>query len=161
MIGYVIETDGTARMLSHQETHVALDLGMPIFGTLAGAVIHGGVAATAFDRPAISEEVMSGRKWVELQAFRPEGLCLSLRVCAENGRLVHPPRQHRGMLTPFPDPDLAASFAGISAWVGCYFGALASPVVGPDPASRDAAGRAIGNALPSEGDCDPDPVPGP
>lgn len=158
MIGYMIEADGTARMLSRQETDVALGLGLPVFGTLSGAVIHGAVAATAFERPALVEEVMSGRSWLASQSFTPEGLTLSVRICAEDGRLIHPPRHHRGLVTPLPDPEAADRHAGTASWVRCYFGEEASAISPCTSSLHEPVSMLRGCALPCEEDADPDPV---
>ncbi len=66
------------------------------YGTLAGAVVHSGVQATAFDKPLRAEPVYNAKEALErpLGAPLPDpvGLVSSYRVCAWEGALVHPPR---------------------------------------------------------------------
>jgi hypothetical protein len=65
------------------------------FPTLGGAILYGGVQATAFDQPLKAEPVYNAQEALSRPLGTPlpdpVGVVSSYRVCVFNGELVHPP----------------------------------------------------------------------
>ncbi|MDE4297148.1 hypothetical protein PXK56_18345 [Phaeobacter gallaeciensis] len=59
------------------------------YGTLAGAVIHEGVMATAFDRAIIADPLYDGAAWLEGQKIEV-GIASTYRIVATPGVQFHP-----------------------------------------------------------------------
>lgn len=107
---YFLTEDGMAEHLDSISDRAEIQArdaaGARWFGTLAGAVIHGGVAATAFDKPVRVEPLYDGAEALaqgSVAGLTPVGLAAHYRVVAMEGALLHPPR------TPSDLPGAAGS----------------------------------------------------
>lgn len=96
---WIVNDDLTATHVGYRDGGIALDLKpgdehKPWFGTLAGAVLHGGVTATAFDRELRAEPVYDGVQALEAGLRKlpePIGVVSDYRVVVFDGELRHPP----------------------------------------------------------------------
>lgn len=96
---WIVNDDLTATEVGYVNGGLALDLKpgdehKPWFGSLAGAVLHGGVQATAFDKALRAEPVYDGVKALAagLGALpEPIGVVSDYRVVVLDGELQHPP----------------------------------------------------------------------
>ena len=86
-LDWVLDRSEILRRLENKETY---------FGTLAGAVLYGGVQATAFDKPLRAVKVYHGTEaMAAVFAHRPlpepVGLKSEYRVVVLDGQFYHPP----------------------------------------------------------------------
>jgi hypothetical protein len=86
-LDWIDDKDEITRRIKNKETY---------FGTLAGAVLYGGVEATAFDQPIEAVEVYNGTEALEAIFARqplpkPVGLQSEYRIVVLDGRFHHPP----------------------------------------------------------------------
>lgn len=88
-----------------------------VSGTLAGAVLYGGVSATAFDRELRAEPVYDGAQALEagLRSLpEPIGVVSDYRVVVFDGELRHPPLHpsecHRLAILAEPEPEPEEDF---------------------------------------------------
>lgn len=73
----------------------AQNAGGVLFGTLAGAVVHGGVAASAFDQPLKATPLYDGVTAMaqgSVVGLSPVAVMAEYRICAFDGQLLHPAR---------------------------------------------------------------------
>ena len=69
--------------------------GETVFPTLAGAILYGGVQASAFRHPIKAEPVYNGMEALNagtVKGLTPVGVQASYKVEAIPGQLLHPPR---------------------------------------------------------------------
>lgn len=96
---FFVNKDGTAEFLDWKADKAEFEkrakTGAPWFPTLAGAVIHGGVTAAAFDRAVRAEPLYDGTEALaqgSVCGLTPIGVAATYRVVALDGALLHPPR---------------------------------------------------------------------
>lgn len=95
---YFVMPDGTCTELDwtadKAEISARSAAGETYYGTLAGAVLHGGVKASAFDRAVKSEPLYNAlealRRPVGAPLPSPVGHCASYRVIVLEGQFHHP-----------------------------------------------------------------------
>ena len=91
---FITLPDGTATEVDWDLDSAFIARAKAAGGTLAGAVIHSGVQATAFDKPVKVTPLYDGLKALEqgnIKGLTPVAEMSDYRICARDGALVHPP----------------------------------------------------------------------